>query len=199
MDLCFFIENLSCRIALLSSVFSTFKTTIKMKTLTSIIIMAGIFAGCSKDLNESPDRSATGILGKKSNGLAIALYKEGVLLDVAETNFLPNPIDGALETFDKDISISFYESGIFWQVNNVSKHKPDSLFVSIIHKEQAWCSHCSYYNGNYSLIVESKFAGQLVDRVSGVVKPIPKKKLLIYNYEVTDDSEQSNRFVVVVK
>lgn len=170
-----------------------------MKTLATIIIVAGIFAGCSKDLNESPDRSGTGLLAKKSNGLAISLYKEGVLLDMAETNFLSNPIDGSLEPFDRDISISFYESGTFWQVNNVSKNKPDSLFISIVHKEQAWCSHCSYYNGNYSLMVESKFAGQLIDRVSGVVKPIPKKKMLIYNYAVTDDSEQNNRFVVVLK
>jgi hypothetical protein len=170
-----------------------------MKTLTLIVLFAGLLSGCQKDMDEYPDRSATGLFAKKNNGIAISLYKEGIFVDRAETNFLSIPLDGALEPFDSDITVSFFESGTFWQVNNVSKHKPDSLFVSIIHKEQAWCSHCSYYNGNYSLTVESRFAGTLIDRVSGVKKTIVKNKMLTYSYAVTDDSEQKDRFVIVLK
>jgi hypothetical protein len=171
-----------------------------MKTFTFIIYFAAVLAGCTKDMDEGPDRSGTDMLVNKfSNSFAISLFKEGILIDKAETNFSTGPIDGSLEPFDKDITISFYESGSYWQVVNVRKHKPDTLFISIMHKEQAWCSHCTYYNGNYSLMVESKVPGTLIDKALSVSIPVNKKKVLTYNYVVTDNSEQNNRFIMVLK
>lgn len=171
-----------------------------MKTFSYIIFLAILLAGCTKVMDEGPDRTGTVMLGNKGNNcITIALFKEGILIDQAETNFASGPLNGSLEPFDRDITISFYESGLYWQVINIKKHKPDTLFISVLHKEQPWCSHCSYYNGNYSLMIESKLPGTMIDKTLSVSIPVDKKKATIYNYKVTDNSEQNNRFIMVLQ
>lgn len=170
-----------------------------MKTITGVILITALVAGCTKDCDELPGRSLPRSLAQKGNYLTVSLLKEGMLLDVAETKFAGNPEEGTLEAFDRDITISFLEAGAYWQVNNLTNKKPDSLNLSIVHKEQAWCSHCSYYNGNYVLVVESRVKGVLKDKVLGINKSLNKNKTTSYSYTVTDNSEQQDRFVILLK
>lgn len=169
-----------------------------MKTISFFTLYLLLLGGCDKEISGGPDRAGTGQLTQKKDGISISLFKEGVLLDKAESNYDP-AIDGSLEPFDRDITISFSAGGAFWQVINTKPRKGDTLQVSIHHKEQAWCSHCSYFNGNYGLEISSKQNALLVDRTLGVSVPVNKKKTTRYNYSVTDDSDQDNRFFIVLQ